>query len=67
MPVHAISNEALEVALAGDGAGQVRQEIRTWCAELEAGGVLYFPVTPLPIPQDDLNILLGQQQPAAQS
>jgi|SRR5215469_10988278 len=62
MPVHAISNEALEVALAGDGAGQVRPEIRTWCAELEAGGVLYFPKTPLPIPRDDLDVLLGQQQ-----
>ena len=62
MPVHAISNEALEVALAGDGAGQVRQEIRVWCAELEAGGVLYFPQTPCPIPQDDLDVLLGQQQ-----
>jgi hypothetical protein len=35
---------------------------REWCAQLEAGDILYFPETPVPIPQDDLKFLLGQQQ-----
>src|SRR6185437_16966092 len=33
-----------------------------WCAQLEAGDILYFPHTPIPIPQTDLEFLLGQQQ-----
>jgi hypothetical protein len=33
-----------------------------WCAQLEAGDILYFPETPVPIPPDDLAFLLGQQQ-----
>jgi hypothetical protein len=33
-----------------------------WCASLEAGGILYFPQTPVPIPPEDLQFLLGQQQ-----
>src|ERR1700757_2493889 len=35
---------------------------RTWCAQLEAGDILFFPETPVPIPPDDLAFLLGQQQ-----
>jgi hypothetical protein len=35
---------------------------RKWCARLEAGDILYFPQTPVPIPADDLTFLLGQQQ-----
>jgi hypothetical protein len=35
---------------------------RAWCARLEAGDILYFPETPVPIPQGDLAFLLGQQQ-----
>lgn len=58
MPVHSISLEQLKTALqAPDGA-----QLRAWCADLEAGGVLYFPQTPLPIPPADLTLLLGQQQ-----
>ena len=37
-------------------------QARGWCAQLEAGDILYFPETPVPIPQDDLAFLLGQQQ-----
>jgi hypothetical protein len=37
-------------------------QARAWCALLEAGEILYFPQTPVPIPQDDLALLLGQQQ-----
>jgi hypothetical protein len=33
-----------------------------WCAHLEAGGILYFPQTPVPIPPADLEFLLGQRQ-----
>ena len=58
MPVHAISPEELKDALAAPG----QQQIREWCAALEAGGVLYFPQTPLPIARADLDVLLGQQQ-----
>src|ERR1700738_1119893 len=58
MPVHAISQESLRNALTGSGS----EQLRVWCAALEAGGVLYFPETPLPIPPGDLEILLGQQQ-----
>ena len=37
-------------------------QTRAWCAHLEAGGILYFPQTPIPIPPSDLQFLLGQQQ-----
>lgn len=58
MPVHAISLDDLNTARSGAG----RRHIRDWCAALEAGGILYFPQTPLPIPPADLDVLLGQQQ-----
>ena len=35
---------------------------RAWCAHLEAGGILYFPHTPVPVPPGDLEFLLGQRQ-----
>jgi hypothetical protein len=38
--------------------GQAQQ----WCAQLEAGDILYFPQTPIAIPEGDLEFLLGQQQ-----
>ena len=57
MPVHAISLDALNSALHG-GDGQ----LRAWAAQLEAGGVIYFPHTPIPIPPADLEVLLGQKQ-----
>jgi hypothetical protein len=37
-------------------------QAKAWCAQLEAGEILYFPETPVPIPQDDLTFLLDQQQ-----
>jgi 3-deoxy-D-manno-oct-2-ulosonic acid (Kdo) hydroxylase len=33
-----------------------------WCTQLESGDILYFPQTPVPIPQNDVMFLLGQQQ-----
>lgn len=38
------------------------EQARAWCAALEAGDILYFPQTPVPLPPDDLGFLLGQQQ-----
>ena len=35
---------------------------RAWCAQLESGNILYFPQTPIAIPDGDLRFLLGQQQ-----
>ncbi len=37
-------------------------QLRSWCAALEAGSVLYFPQTPVPIPPQDIDFLLGQHQ-----
>lgn len=56
MSVHAIEADALSRASAP------RAE---WCAQLEAGGILYFPQTPVPLPAADLEFLLGQQQTAS--
>jgi len=38
------------------------QQNPAWCQHLEAGGIIYFPQTPVPIPPDDLAFLLGQRQ-----
>jgi hypothetical protein len=57
MPVHAISLDALNSALHGGD-----RQLHDWAAQLEAGGVIYFPQTPVPIPADDLAVLLGQKQ-----
>jgi hypothetical protein len=38
------------------------RQAQEWCAQLEAGDILYFPQTPIAIPEDDLQFLLGQQQ-----
>jgi hypothetical protein len=59
MPVHAISLEEVNASLATT-AGEER--VSSWCALLEAGGILYFPETPVPIPAEDLNILLTGHQ-----
>lgn len=33
-----------------------------WCRGLEAGDILFFPQTPIPLRHEDLSFLLGQQQ-----
>lgn len=53
MPAHAIPLSALPVNA---------EQSRFWCAQLEAGNILYFPQTPVPIPAADLDFLLHQQQ-----
>lgn len=63
MPVHSISGRALKNALAAAGDPQWRApQLREWCAALEAGQVLYFPETPVPISPADLELLRGQRQ-----
>ena len=37
-------------------------QARSWCSHLEAGEILYFPQTPVPIPPDDLRFLLSARQ-----
>ncbi|HEY2467037.1 MAG TPA: Kdo hydroxylase family protein [Terracidiphilus sp.] len=53
MPVHTIEPDDLS-------GPSVPHAI--WCAQLEAGGILYFPQTPVPLPVADLEFLLAQQQ-----
>lgn len=60
MPVRTIEPDALKQAASARG-----NEFEQWCAQLEAGGILYFPRTPVPIPSADLEFLLGQQQTAS--
>ena len=66
MPVSAIAPEEVEeilrVGRAGAGDARAKELVRTWIARLEAGEVIYFPQTPVPIPQEDLAFLLGQHQ-----
>lgn len=57
MPLHSIGVDALSPS-----SPEHDTRLRQWCAQLEAGGILYFPETPVPIPPDDLYFLLGQQQ-----
>ncbi len=38
------------------------EQSRAWCAQLEAGDILYFPKSPVPLSKDDASFLLGQQQ-----
>ncbi len=38
------------------------EQTRAWCAQLEAGDILYFPQSPVPLSADDASFLLGQQQ-----
>lgn len=59
MPVRTIELAALKQASARGS------EFEQWCAQLEAGGILYFPRTPVPIPEADMEFLLGQQQSAS--
>lgn len=57
MPVYSISLDELNKTLPRNA-----EQLRSWCAALEAGGILYFPETPVPIPAGDLEFLLGQHQ-----
>jgi len=45
-----------------DGQPPSLEQARAWCAQLEAGDILYFPQTPISLTPDDVKFLLGQQQ-----
>ena len=60
MPVHSIDLGADPAAWAAGDANN--PQLRAWCAALEAGGILYFPKTPVQLPRADIEFLLGQQQ-----
>ena len=64
MPVVSIAIAELNQALSESASAAPRgsQMLRQWCAQLEGGGILYFPQTPVPIPAEDLAFLLGGQQ-----
>jgi hypothetical protein len=72
MPVSAVAAEEVEEILKVGKAGgepsstaelaRAQELARTWIARLEAGEVIYFPRTPVPIPQEDLAFLLGLHQ-----
>jgi hypothetical protein len=63
MPVHSIDADALTPALGGTKEQRRHSaQLRAWCAALEAGNVIYFPRTPVPVPPADIDVLLGQQQ-----
>jgi hypothetical protein len=49
-------------SLAPDGSPATPQIAHDWCAQLEAGDILFFPQSPIHIRADDLAFLLGQQQ-----
>jgi hypothetical protein len=57
MPVCSIPLSALN-----DGKPPTIDRARAWCERLEAGEILYFPQTPLPIPPADLEFLLSARQ-----
>jgi hypothetical protein len=61
MPVQPITLAELNDALSKDNTTRLKQT-RSWCAGLESGAILYFPRTPVPIPEDDLSFLLGRSQ-----
>ena len=50
------------VSVAGTASQPTLEESRAHCAQLEAGDILYFPATPIPLAAGDIAFLLGQQQ-----
>lgn len=54
MPVHTIQRDELRSHPSPSNAA--------WCTQLEAGGILHFPETPVPLLAEDLAFLLGRQQ-----
>jgi hypothetical protein len=50
------------VTIPSTGLTATPDQSRTFCAQLEAGDILYFPETPVRVSLDDTSFLLGQQQ-----
>jgi hypothetical protein len=57
MPVRYIPLSALR-----EGKPPTIDQARAWCERLEAGEILYFPETPVPVPARDLQFLLSARQ-----
>jgi hypothetical protein len=62
MPVHPISADLLSQSLSAGGKQTGETQLREWCSVLESGAILYFAQTPVPIPAEDLAVLLRQKQ-----
>jgi 3-deoxy-D-manno-oct-2-ulosonic acid (Kdo) hydroxylase len=60
MPVRSIPHDALH-----NGLPPSKEQARTWCEWLETGSILYFPHTPVPVPEADVDFLLNQFQSAS--
>jgi hypothetical protein len=50
------------VTIPASSATPTAEESRAFCAHLEAGDILFFPQSPVPLTADDALFLLGQQQ-----
>ncbi|MFP5227980.1 MAG: Kdo hydroxylase family protein [Acidobacteriota bacterium] len=50
------------VTITGVSLPPTAEASRAFCAQLEAGDILYFPETPVPLAAEDASFLLGQQQ-----
>lgn len=64
MPLYSVSEPDLHQD-GHQGLHPDEGKAREWCARLEAGEILYFPQTPIALPQDSLSFLLSQQQAAS--
>lgn len=51
-------------SIAFNGKPQEIEEARNYCERLESGSILYFPQSPIPVPAEDVDFLLGQFQSA---
>jgi hypothetical protein len=50
------------VSISGSGTPVTEDQARSWCEQLEAGDILFFPQTPVALPADDIDFLLSLQQ-----
>lgn len=50
----------IELELLREGRASSEEQARTWCLRMEHGDILFFPQTPVKLPQDDLDFLRGQ-------
>ncbi len=48
--------------LGAEGTPPSEAQARAWCAQLEAGDILFFPQTPIHLNDDELGFLRGAQQ-----
>ncbi len=51
-----------ELSLAASSADPGNPQAYQWCRHLEEGSILFFPQTPIPISEDDLNFLRTLEQ-----